>query len=159
MEMPIRKTIKLTSACFRQLKNELDELITIGRKLIADKLEQYRSDDNTEENVAYSQVLEEKQFLEERIRELERMLERAQIAPEKCDLDKVSLGCTVVVSRNGRKQSYTIVPSLEADPGSGKISEVSPMGKALVGRKVGEKITVNTPGAQCTCKVIEIKAR
>lgn len=156
--MAPRNPVKLTSQKFKQLKDELDELVTVGRKLAADKLEAYRSDDRSDENSAYSDVLEEKEWMEKRIKELEETLENAEIADSACDLDKVSLGCEVTVLRDKKEMNFTIVPSLEADPSKGRISEVSPMGKALLGKKIGEKIVVNTPDAKCNCKILKINA-
>ena len=150
--------VRLTSQKFKQLRNELDELVTVGRKVIADKLEAYRSDDRSEDYSGYSDVLEEKQWMEKRIKQLEDTLENAEIADASCDLDRVSLGCEVRVDREGKEVKFIIVPSLEADPSSGHISEVSPMGKALLGRKVGEKVIVNTPDAKCNCKILGISA-
>lgn len=154
--MSPKNPIRLSQAKFKQLTDELEELVTIGKKLIADKLEQYRGDENTEENTAYSEVLEEKQWMDDRIRELERILENAVITEEKCDLEKVSIGCSVTVSRNGKKMTFTVVPSIEANSQENKISDESPMGKALIGKKVGEVFHIDTPEITCKCKVIEI---
>lgn len=156
--MPERNPVKLTSQKFKQLKDELDELVNVGRKVIADKLESYRTDDRSEDYSAYSDVLEEKEWMERRINELEDMLENAEIADVSCDLEKVSLGCEVRVDRDGKEMKFVIVPSLEADPAKGRISEVSPMGKALLGKKVGEKVVIDAPEVRCNCKVLGISA-
>ena len=88
--MATQKTVLLTPQKFKQLKAELKELITVGRKHVADKLEEYRSDDQTEDNSAYSEVLDEKRWMDQRISQLERTLENAEIANPSCDMDRVS---------------------------------------------------------------------
>lgn len=155
--MSKRGPVQITAEKLIQLKNELQDLITSGRKALADKLDQYRTDDNSEDQAAYSEVLEEKRWMEERIGQLQGILENAEITKLKCDIGKVSLGCLVTVERNGKRLTFIVVPSLDADPRQGKISDQSPMGKALLGRKVGEKVVVNSPDSQCNCKILEIK--
>jgi transcription elongation factor GreA len=150
--------IQITADKLRQLKAELEQLITVGRKSLADKLDQYRTDDNSEDQAAYSEVLEEKRWMDERISELQDILENAQVTKPKCDIGKVSLGCLVTVERSGKRLTFIVVPSLDADPRKGKISDESPMGKALLGKKVGEKVVVNSPDSPCNCKILEIKA-
>lgn len=150
------KKIRLSMEKFKQLKAELEELVTIGRKLVADRLEEYRGGDDLSENTAYSEVLEEKQWMEQRIKELEETLEKAEITEEKCDIDRVSIGCAVTVKRNGNEMTFTVVPSIEADPASGKISDESPIGKALIGKKVGESFQVDSPDSKCRCTVLKI---
>ncbi len=154
--MTPHKKIRLTQQKFKQLTDELEELVTVGRKLLADKLADYRTDDQSEENAGYSDVLEEKRWMEERIKTLEHMLEDAEITHAHCDLDNVSIGCSVTILRDGKKRTFTVVPSLDSNPSEGKISEESPMGKALLGKKVGDKISVNSPSSKCNCEILKI---
>jgi len=156
--MARRGPIQITADKLKQLKDELSNLLTVGRKGLADKLDQYRTDDNSEDQAAYSEVLEEKRWMEERISQLQEILENAEVTKVKCDIGKVSLGCAVTVMRNGKKLTFIVVPSLDADPRKGKISDESPMGKALLGRKIGEQVVVNSPEAKCNCKILEIKS-
>lgn len=153
-----RGPIQITAEKLRQIKEELQHLLTKGRKDLADKLDQYRTDDNSEDQAAYSQVLEEKRWMEVRIAELQSILENAKVTKMKCEIGKVTLGCSVTVLRDGKKMKFTVVPSIDADPRQGKISDESPMGKALLGKKVGEKVVVNTPDSKCNCKILGIVA-
>lgn len=157
--MVTKEKVKLTPEKFKQLNNELDELMTIGRKVIANKLNEYRNDSNTiEDGAAYNDVIEEKRQIEDRIMEISKILENSEISTMACDLSKVAVGCSVTVDRNGCEHTFVLVPSLDADPAKGKISDESPIGQALIGKKVGEKVVVDTPEAKCDCKVLAISA-
>lgn len=151
-----KKTV-LSSKKHKQLKDELDEMTTIGRKLLADKLDQYREEVRDEDSAAFSEVLEEKEAMEMRIAELTELLANCVVS-DKCEVKgAVGLGCTVHVKVNRVERVYSIVSAMESDPQNGLISEQSPIGKALMGKKKGETAEVVTPGGSEKLKVLKIK--
>ncbi len=112
------------------------------------------------ENAGYDEAKTAQGFLEGRIRDLETILKRVQIIKEgEAAKNIVSMGRTVILREVGTEfdETYTIVGSLEADPLNGRISNESPIGKALMGRKVGAKIVANTPGGEITFKIMRIE--
>ncbi len=147
----------LTPQKYKQLKDELDELSTIGRKLIADKLDQYRGEVRDEDSAAFSDVLAEKEGIERRIEELTEILENA-IVSDKCEAKgTVSVGCVVKIKKGKKEKEFNIVSPMESDPENNKISNDSPLGKALSGKKVGDEVEVNTPSGKEKWKVVKIK--
>jgi transcription elongation factor GreA len=109
------------------------------------------------ENSEYAAAKENLEFIENRIKELEEILQNAQVAETPKNDNIVELGETVVVSKNGQTQIFTIVGEFEANPLEGKISVNSPIGKGLLGKKVGEEVSIETPAGVFVYKIIEIK--
>lgn len=132
----MKKTINLTKQGKLDLEKELDELIK-KRPLIAERLQTARSFGDLSENQEYSDARAEQKTVENRIAEIEEILKSAKLI-RNTSHDKVSMGATVTVTLAGKKHTYSIVGPVEADPLNGRISDVSPIGKALMGKKVGD---------------------
>lgn len=148
----------LTPAGAEKLKRELEQLKGPRRKEIAERLRHAISQGDLSENADYTSAKEDQAFLEGRIMELELLLRQATIVERSPTNDKVSIGSEVIVAEDGRDaEVFIIVGAKEADPRAGKISHESPIGKALLGRQVGDTTVAETPGGKLTFKVIEIR--
>ncbi len=147
----------LTPEGYKKLKEEYEELTTTRRKEIAEKIREAREQGDLSENAAYKAAKEEQMFVERRIDELDAILKQAKVVerPESCDA--VDLGCKVKVYLEGQDHEFHIVGAEEADPTEGKISYESPMGQALMGKSLGEKVSVDTPAGSLTYLIKEIK--
>ena len=141
-----------------ELEAELKELQTVKRKEILAALEFAKSLGDLSENAEYHQAREEQGKLEERISNIEFILQNSTLV-KKHHGDTVSIGATVVVQKEGdkAKQTFTIVGSEEADFASGKISNNSPLGAALFGKKKGDKATFKTPKGETVYKVLSVE--
>ena len=145
--MPERDVF-LTEDGLKKLESELDELKTVRRKEIAERIKQALSFGDISENSEYDQAKNEQAQLEDRISKLEMMLRNAKIIDkEDISTDKVGIGSKVLVKdlEYEEEMEYTIVGSAEADPYNGRISNESPVGKALLGRKSGDIVDVIVP--------------
>lgn len=138
------KTFKMTTAGKAELEAELEKLKTEGRVDIAEKLKVARSYGDLSENSEYDEAKSEQAKIEARIQELEYQLKNAVIIDNTAS-DKVSMGSKVTVLRDGQKFVYEIVGFSQSNPSQGKISDESPVGKALIGAAVGEKVVVEAP--------------
>ena len=137
----IKKNISLTAEGKKELEKELDELIK-GRPEIANKIATARAFGDLSENEEYSSARNEQKIAESRIIEIQDILKNAKII-RGGKKDKVVLGATVSLDMEGRKVEYTLVGPTEANPLEGKVSNESPIGKALFGRKPGESFEFN----------------
>ncbi len=151
--------VYLTPEGLQKLKEELDWRINVRRPEIAKQTEAARKEGDLSENAGYDEAKYQAGMNEGRIMELEHRLKHAVII-EKGDgpTETVQLGCTVTIvdKEFGDEEVYTIVGSPEASPSDGKISNESPIGSALMGKKVGEVITVTTPGGEISFEIINI---
>lgn len=147
----IRKSISLTAEGKKELEKELDELIK-SRPAIAEKIATARAFGDLSENEEYSSARNEQKIAESRIIEIQEILKNAKII-RGGKKTKADLGATVVLNLGGRKLEYTIVGPTEANPLEGKISNVSPIGKAVLGHKAGEEVEFNGK----KLKIVEIK--
>ena len=147
----IKKVINITSEGKKDLEKELDELIK-GRPIIAEKIATARAFGDLSENEEYSAARSEQKMAENRILEIQDILKNAEVI-KNGKKDKVVLGATVALDMDGRKVEYTIVGPTEANPLEGKISNESPIGKVLFGRKAGEDFDFNGKKV----KIVEIK--
>ncbi len=147
----IKKSINLTAEGKKELEKELAELIA-GRLEIAEKIATARSFGDLSENEEYSSARNEQKMAESRILEIQEILKSAQII-KGGKKDKVALGACVALDLGGKNVEYTLVGPTEANPLEGKISNESPIGKALVGKKAGEEFEFNNKKV----KVLEIK--
>ena len=147
----IKKSISLTADGKKELEKELDELIK-GRPAIAEKIATARAFGDLSENEEYSSARAEQKMAENRILEIQDILKNAKLI-RGGKKDKVVLGATVILNMDGRKVEYTLVGPTEANPLEGKISNESPIGKALFGRKAGETFEFNGKKV----KIVEIK--
>lgn len=152
------ETQYLTSEKFAELEKELNFLKTERRKEVAEHLEYAKKLGDLSENAEYHQAREEQAEVEDRINRLEELLKKAVIV-DKSQGEVVNVGTTLRLQKEGDNKSYlyTIVGSEEADMSQGKISNLSPLGSALIGKKEGDVVTVHTPKGKVTYKVIIIK--
>jgi transcription elongation factor GreA len=148
----------LSKEKYKELENELDFLTTTRRKEIADKLEYAKSLGDLSENAEYQEAREDQANTERRILEIEITLKNASVI-KKHHSDKIEVGSSVVVQKEGEsnKTKYQIVGSEEADMSLGKISNVSPLGEVLVGKKVGEDVFFESPSGKMKYKIINIE--
>lgn len=151
--MDAKKTI-MSKQGFADLETELNERKTQTRTKIADDIEHARSQGDLSENAAYKSALEEKEFNENRISELEEMLQNAEIQTEVAG-DRIGLGSAVLISNvaTGQKSKYVLVGQTEADPTAGKISIESPIGSALMDKKIGNLVKISLPTGEVTYRV------
>ena len=147
----IKKSVNLTAEGKKELEKELDELIK-GRPAIAERIATARAFGDLSENEEYSSARNEQKVAEGRILEIQEILKNAKII-RGGKKDKVALGATVVLDMGGRKVEYALVGPTEANPLEGKISNESPIGKAIFGRKAGEDFEFNNKKV----KILEIK--
>jgi transcription elongation factor GreA len=147
----------LTKEKFEELKSELEVLKSVKRKEIAESLEYAKSLGDLSENAEYQQARELQASTEERISKLEFILKSAVIVALHHS-DKVEIGSTVTVQKEGEKEKKTlkVVGTEEADSSQGKISHMSPMGAALMGKKKGEAFKFSTPKGAVNYKVVDI---
>ena len=153
------KEIIVTDEGLRKLELELEELKTIKRKEVAEKIKVALSFGDLSENSEYDEAKNEQAFVESRIATLEAMLKVAKVVDESdLSTDKVAIGSKVKVLNLTRNTEavYNIVGSTESDPLKGKISDESPIGKALVGSKVGDEVSVEAPAGIINIKILEI---
>jgi len=146
-----------TEEGLKNLKEELRKLKTEKRKDIAIRLEHAKSLGDLSENAEYQETKEEQSMVESQIAELEETIRNAVIIKKNNDSDSVEVGSTVKVKTLAGEKEFNIVGSKEANPAEGKISNESPLGKAFLGRKTGEKIEVKTLKGIVTYKILEIK--
>jgi transcription elongation factor GreA len=158
--LAIEKVFPMTAAGKEKLEQELEMLKTVKRKEVVERIKIARSFGDLSENSEYDSAKEEQAFVEGRITTLENMIRNAKIIQEdEVSTDAVSLGRTVtfVELPDGDEESYTIVGSAEADPFEGKISNDSPIAKSLMGKKVGDEVSVQTPGGEMSVRITSIK--
>ena len=151
------KTISLTKTGKAKLESELEELKKVKRPQIIERIRRAKDFGDLSENAEYEDARNEQSFVEGRIQELEYILKYAKVADNGKSKDAISVGSIVSVNLDGEKLTYELVGSTEADPLSGKISVESPIGSALLGKKVGEKLTANTPSGPVTVKVLKVE--
>ena len=154
--MPER-AVYLTRAGYKRLDEELDHLRTVKRPQVSERIRRSKDRTDVEDNAEYDEAKSEQSFVEGRIQELEATLAAAQIIGEGPPADFVSLGSKVKVKDTDNiEEEYTIVGSMEADPRHGMISNESPVGRALLGKKVGETASVVAPGGSFDLSVMSI---
>lgn len=152
------KVFKMTAAGKAELEKELEALKTEGRIDIAEKLKVARSYGDLSENSEYDEAKSEQAKIEARITELEYQLDHAEII-DTADKDAVSMGSKVTVKRlsDGAEATYEIVGFSQSNPAEGKISDESPVGKALMGAKIGETVVVEAPIGNLEYEILLIK--
>ena len=139
------KPVPLTPEGLAKLERELDYLRTVRRQEVADRIHQAKELASTQNNAEYDDAKNEQAFVEGRILTLEKMIQNAVIIEERHS-SRVELGSKVsVVNADGKEEHYTIVGSAEASPRDGRISNESPVGRALLGKSVGEEVQVQVP--------------
>ncbi|MFC3211779.1 MULTISPECIES: transcription elongation factor GreA [Planomicrobium] len=157
--MANEKQFPMTAAGKQKLEDELDFLKTIKRKEVVERIKIARDFGDLSENAEYDSAKEDQAFVEGRISTLESMIRNAVIIDENdMSNDIVRLGTTVtfVEVPDGDKESYTIVGSAEADPLEGRISNDSPIAKSMIGRTIGDRVKVLTPGGEMEIEIVSI---
>ncbi len=149
----------LTPEKFEELKKELDHLKTVRRKEVAESLEYARSLGDLSENAEYQEARDMQSAIEERISHLEKVIKEAKIIAHDKKGGVVGLGSEVCIQKGGDKKSicYTIVGSEEANIHDHKLSYLSPLGEALMGKSKGDEIDFDTPGGKQKYKVLKVE--
>ncbi len=148
----------LTPEKFAELKTELEHLKTVRRKEVAESLEYARSLGDLSENAEYQEARDMQAAIEERIQHLEKVIKEAKIVAHTKKGDIVGLGTEVTIQKASEKEShtYTIVGSEEANIHDHKLSYLSPLGEALMGKAKGDDFTFETPGGKQSYKVLKV---
>ena len=155
----VKKNI-LTSEGLKKLEDELEDLIVVRRKEVAQKIKEAREQGDLSENAEYDAAKDEQRDIEARIEEIEKILKNAEIVDEdEVDLGTINIGCQVKIldCEFDEELIYKIVGSTEANSLKGKISNESPVGKALMGKKVGDMVSVETQVGVVSYKVLDIQ--
>lgn len=151
--------VYVTEEGMQKIKEELEYLVTVRREEISERLEIAISHGDLSENADYDYAKSEQAFVEGRIKDLEDSLRRAKIIDNGGKTDVVRVGSTVTVVEDGfddEPETYYIVGVHEADPGNGRISNESPIGKALLGRKVGDTVSAQVPAGELRFRITVI---
>lgn len=154
------KEVILTQDGLKKLEDELENLKSVKRREVAERIKIAIGYGDISENSEYEDAKNEQAFIEGRIITLEKMLRNARIInSDEIDTDAVSIGATVIVQdlEFGDTMEYTIVGSAESDPSQNKISNESPVGKAILGKQQGIVVDVNVPAGVIQYKILEIK--
>jgi transcription elongation factor GreA len=155
----VEKVFPMTLEGKQKLEQELEHLKTVKRKEVVERIKIARSFGDLSENSEYDSAKDEQAFVEGRITTIENMIRNAKIIEEDANsAGRVSLGksVTFIELPDGEEETYTIVGSAEADPFEGKISNDSPIAKSLLGKHVGDKVTVQTPGGEMFVEITKI---
>ncbi len=151
----------LTYAGLKQLEEELQDLKVVRRQEVAQKIREAREQGDLSENAEYDAAKDEQRDIELRIEELEKILKNAEVVVEdEVDVDKINIGCRVKVydCEYDEELEFQLVGSTEASSLQGKISNESPVGQALIGKRAGDLVSVDMPnGASAQYRVIEIQ--
>ena len=151
--------VYLTAEGVKNLHRELDHLVNVKRPALAERLRRAIQQGDLSENADYITAKEEQGFLEGRVQQIEAMLRRAVIIQENGPTDEVALGSRVTVVEEGVEESevFHIIGPAEADPANGKVSNESPLGRALMGRQVEDAVTVEAPGGEIVFRITAIQ--
>lgn len=159
-DAPVTQPVQLTSEGLEELQLELKDLIEVRLPAVIDRVAKAREYGDLSENAEYTSAKEDQTLLEARIEEIEAILANAQVVQQTRSTTKVGMGSQVTVSvvgKKGKKVTMTVVGEFEAEPGENKISSVSPLGKALMGTKKGDRVTVSAPAGEIEYEVVEIE--
>ena len=158
--MAIKET-QITAEGLQKLEEELAQRKSVIREEILERIKEARAQGDLSENSEYDQAKEDQGKNESRIVELEQMIKTAVIIDTSAASKegKVSLGCTVVLKdmETDEEETYTLVGTTEADPFDNKISNESPVGKAVIGKKIGDVVVAVTPAGELSYKILEVK--
>ena len=158
--MAIKET-QITAEGLQKLEEELAQRKSVIREEILERIKEARAQGDLSENSEYDQAKEDQGKNESRIVELEQMIKTAVIIDTSASSKegKISLGCTVVLKdmETDEEETYTLVGTTEADPFDNKISNESPVGKAVIGKKIGDVVIAVTPAGELSYKILEVK--
>jgi transcription elongation factor GreA len=153
-----RETQYLTPEGRKKLEDELEHLRTVRRREVAANLKRAIEEGDLRENAGYDESKRDQAMVEGRIRDIEAILANAEILEENGNHDVVAVGASVTVVEEGREpETYQIVGPAEADPVNGRISNESPIGKALLGHNVGDTVEFDTPGGPITLEITAVE--
>lgn len=147
----------LTKERLEELKSEVSSLKTDKRVEVASKLKRAKEFGDLSENAEYQAAKDEQANVERRISDLEEIVRNALVIKKAADQDTIDVGSSVEVSRDGKGMKFVIVGSEEAKPESGLISNESPLGRELLGHKVGDSVVVDAPNGKVQYKVVKIE--
>lgn len=149
----------LTPEGIKKLQEELDYLVNVRRPEIARQIAEAKADGDVSENAGYDEAKNTQAFVEGRILTLKSILANAVVINNNGTRERVDIGSTVIIRdvEYGDQETYTIVGSTEVDPTNGRISLKSPIGRALMGRRIGDIVEVQTPGGIVQFEIVEIK--
>ena len=154
--MDTNNKIVLTKDGLSELKREYDDLVNVKRPDAVTRLADARELGDLSENSEYAAAKQDLAFIDGRILELEEIIHGAKIVTNH-PKNAVDVGCKVTLTINGKKEMFSLVGEWEADPMQKKISHSSPLGKALMGKKVGEKVEVEAPAGKVLYKILSIE--
>ncbi|MBP7832928.1 MAG: transcription elongation factor GreA [Candidatus Levybacteria bacterium] len=155
--MDTKKKIFVTKEGLEELKHELEELTKKKRPEVLERVSAARAMGDLAENSEYTAAREDLSLMDGRIEELSDILKNVELIKEGAKSSKgIQLGSTITVSINGKKEDFVLVGEWEADPHNKKISHESPLGKALLGKSVGEKVEVEAPAGTVSYTVVSI---
>lgn len=154
--MPQEKKVYISRDKLEHFKKELQELKTTRRREIVEKIEKAKEMGDLSENAEYAIAKDEQAFIEGRILELEDLINNAIIIDEIKKTGTANVGSKIKVKFNGEEREFEIVGVAEANPAFGKISNESPLGKALLGRRKGERIEVETPAGKRIYTILDV---
>lgn len=149
--------ILLTKEGYEKLSNELRDFVEKKRPIAVERLRKAREMGDLSENSEYTAAKEDLSFVEGRIQEVEEIVKRAEIVESNNRKNIVDIGCKVTVICDGTRECFSIVGELEADPMTKKLSSKSPIGKALLGSKIGEKVNITIPAGKILYEILEIE--
>jgi transcription elongation factor GreA len=150
------KPVPISKDGLRKLEAELEELRTKGRKQVADRIHAAMEFGDYSENSELEQAKNDQAFLEGRILTLEQMIKNAVVIEENGHHEQVDLGSHVTLESDGEREQWVIVGSAEAAPGEGRISNESPVGKALLGHRKGDLVKVSVPNGAVEMKILAV---
>jgi transcription elongation factor GreA len=153
--------VRLTPEGLARLQAELENLTHVRRQQVAERIRQAREESHGDsgDSTAYEDAKTDLVLLEQRIAELERTLAEVEVVPESTEAHtEVGLGCHVIVKdSDGEQEEYLIVDHFEADPRHGRISQTSPVGRALLGHHTGDQLVVQTPAGDRHLTIVEVR--
>lgn len=151
------KELYISQEGLEKLKEDLNYLKKVRRKEVSERIKKALEEGDISESGEYSEAKEDQAFVEGKIAEIEEKIKNAVIIKKKKSSQSVDIGCTVTLKSDKNVIKYSIVGSSEVDPAQGRISNESPLGKAFIGKKVGEVVEVATPAGTVKYKVLEIE--
>ncbi len=151
------KTTYISEERLAQLRAELEEMVNVRRAEVAARIHDAKEHGDLAENAEYEDAKNEQAFVEGHIQMLEALIKNATIIDSQHSTEHVQIGSTVEVDGQDGREKFTIVGSIEASPGEGRISNESPVGRALLGKKKGDKVVVHVPAGDFSYTVVDIR--
>jgi transcription elongation factor GreA len=156
--MSSNNRIPVTQSGLKALRDEYDHLVNVERPRISRVIGEAREHGDIRENAAYDIAKHDQALIEGRIREIEQILKRVDLIDEDAAGNGVvTVGSTVTIEIEGEEETYTIVGAVEAKPAAGRISNESPIGKALLGHSAGDTVTIETPRMNMDARIVRVE--